>query len=59
MLGQKLFDLARVDVEAAGDDEVALAAAKRVISIRRDRSEIAGAEPAIVERRARGIFVRQ
>ena len=53
---QKLLDLARIDVEAAGDDEVALAAAKRVVAVGRKGGQVAGAEPAVDERCARGLF---
>ena len=33
LLHQELFDLARINIEAAGDDEVAAAAAQRVIAV--------------------------
>src|SRR5579862_8541561 len=44
LLFQKLFDLPGINVEAAGDDEIAFAAAQRVVAIGRADGEIARAE---------------
>src|SRR5579864_113665 len=49
LLFEELFDLARIDVEAAGDDEIALTAAQRVVAVGGADREIAGAEVAVAE----------
>ena len=52
---EELFDLARIDVEAARDNQVAAAAAQGVVAVGRSLRDVAGLEPAIDERGARGI----
>src|SRR5665213_1359020 len=49
ILYQRLFDLARIDVEAAGDDQVAAASAQGVVAVGRPDCQIAGAKPSIVK----------
>src|SRR5882724_2769730 len=44
LLHQEFLDLPGIDVETAGYDEIALAAAKRDVSVRRERSNVAGLE---------------
>src|SRR5207248_10413095 len=44
-----VLHLARVDVEAARDDEVRAAAAQRVVAVVASLAEVAGAEPAVDE----------
>src|SRR5579863_281686 len=46
LLAQELLDLARVDVEPAGYDQVAAAAAERVVAIVGACRDVAGFEPA-------------
>src|SRR5437899_9392400 len=49
LLFQELLDLAGIDVEAAGDDQVALAALQRVVAILRTYCHVAGAEITVGE----------
>src|SRR5882757_5234000 len=56
LLHQEFLDLPGIDVETAGYDEVALAAAKRDVSVCRERSNVAGLEPAIHKRSPGGLF---
>ena len=53
LLLEELLDLSRIDVEAAGDNQVALASAQGVIAVGRARGDVAGAEIAVDESRAR------
>src|ERR1043166_2113372 len=55
VLEQQLFDLPRIDVESAGDDEIALPPAQRVVAVLRTDSDVAGLEPAVVKRRDGGV----
>src|ERR1035437_9409582 len=55
ILEQQLFDLARIDVESAADDEITAPAAQRVVAVMRAHAEIAGAKPAVVKRRCRRV----
>src|ERR1043165_1401736 len=50
LLEEELLDLARIDVEAARDDEVALPPAQGDVAVVRALREVAGAEPAVDER---------
>src|SRR4051794_19062908 len=50
MLVQRLFDLARVDVVSATNDQVFLAVDDVVVPIRVEDGDIAGGEPAIRDR---------
>ena len=53
---QELLDLAGIDVEAAGDDEIAAPALQRVVSVGGSFADVAGSEVAIDERRSRRFF---
>src|SRR3954468_18229924 len=57
LLAQKLLDFARVDVEPAGNNQIAQAGLQREVSVRRPDADVAGSEPAVAERlpRARRI----
>jgi hypothetical protein len=50
LLEQELLDLTRVNIESAGNDEVATAALQRVVAVGRAGADVAGLEPAIDER---------
>lgn len=52
---QELFDLARVDIETAGDDEVTLVAAQCVVAVGGAGGQIAGVEPSLAPRGGGGI----
>src|SRR5207249_9960373 len=56
ILEQKLLDLSWIDVESAGDDQIAAASAKGVVAIRRANAEISGTKPALVK--GRGCRIR-
>src|SRR5271168_410743 len=47
MLVEDLFDLARIDVEAATDDQILLAVDDVVITVVVNLSDVAGGEPAV------------
>ena len=51
--GQGQLDLCRVDVEAAGDEHVLLAAEHRQVALRVDAAEITGVEPTVREQMRR------
>src|SRR5581483_2531605 len=44
---EQLFDLARIDVEAGADDQIALPPEQRVVAVSRNHSHVAGADVAI------------
>ncbi|OPY93201.1 MAG: hypothetical protein A4E73_00360 [Syntrophaceae bacterium PtaU1.Bin231] len=50
MLVERLVDVARIDVEAAGDDHVLLAVHDVEIAVRVHRGDVAGVAPAVAER---------
>src|SRR5436305_14152019 len=50
LLEQELLDLARIDVVAAGDDQVALSPAQRDVAVLGALREVAGLKPAVEER---------
>src|SRR5437867_4803040 len=54
LLEKKILHLARIDVESAGDDQLAPAAQQRVVTVVGYRGDVAGLEPLAVERRGRG-----
>jgi hypothetical protein len=53
VLVQHLLDLARVDVVAAADDEVLLAVDDEQVAVLVGVAEVAGVEPAVLERLGR------
>src|SRR5262245_55045713 len=53
ILEQQLFDLARIDVEAATDDEITPTTAERVVAVGCADAEVAGLEPTVLERGGR------
>src|SRR6185312_5514056 len=53
---QEFFDFARINVEAAGDNQVAFAAGERVIAVFGARGEVSGAEVSVVKSLAGGLF---
>src|SRR5229473_2550642 len=54
LLLKKLLDLSRINIEAAGDDQVAPASAQRVVTIGRTYRQVASAEIAVEKGGARG-----
>ena len=50
LLEKKLFDLAGIDIEATGDDQVAAPALERVVLVGGSFADVAGAKVAIDER---------
>src|SRR5579871_13035 len=54
LLLEKFLDLARVDVEASRDDQIALAPAQGVVTVRRSHGEVARTEISVDEGGARG-----
>ena len=50
---QQLFDLARIDIEAAADDQIALAAEEREVAVGGNGGEIAGAKKSVARERGR------
>ena len=53
MLRQHRFDVARIDVEAAGDDHLAQPVAQEQIAALIEHAEIAGVQPAVDDRLGR------
>src|SRR4051812_12424825 len=54
LLLEKLLDFARINVEAARNDEIALAAGEGVITVGGTSGQIAGAKPAVIGKRGAG-----
>ena len=49
LLHEKLLDFTRIDVEAAGDDEVTQAPAQGVVAVRRNGGQVSGVEPSVAK----------